>query len=229
MDSEAVQYRREIKYVLDPGCYQDVLQAIRMHPAAFSVAYPDRQINNIYFDSYDYKLFQDSIVGLSNRAKLRYRWYGQSLDPVAGALEVKFRRNAMGSKLVYPVADLPYVCKQNWQTFTATLRKTLPFPAQRWLIDFPQPILINRYHRVYLVSADERIRITLDRNPVLLDQRHRATPNYSQKTPMPEGLIMEVKYDAGLDDVASGIVRHFPFCIGQHSKYTAALSVLSRG
>ena len=73
-------YRSEIKFV----CYQQnyflLKNWIKLHKFNFFKEYDDRNVNNIYFDSFNYKAFNDNLIGLPSRLKVRYRWYGDLLS-----------------------------------------------------------------------------------------------------------------------------------------------------
>ena len=76
-------YRSEIKFVCYKHNYSLIKNWIRFHKFNFFKEYDDRNINNIYFDSLDYKAFNDNLVGLPSRLKVRYRWYGNLFSNVS--------------------------------------------------------------------------------------------------------------------------------------------------
>ena len=55
------QYRSEIKFICYQHNYYLIKNWIRLHAYNFFKEYEDRYINNIYFDSHDYKAFNDKI------------------------------------------------------------------------------------------------------------------------------------------------------------------------
>ena len=67
-----------------------------------------KSINNIYFDSLDYKAFDDNLIGLPSRLKIRYRWYGNLFSENKkneGSLEFKFKKNIYGYKKIFKIND----------------------------------------------------------------------------------------------------------------------------
>ena len=80
-------YRYEIKFVLDESSYSDALQWLYVCTNAVN-RYPDRYINTIYLDNPDYESVRDNLAGISDRLKIRIRWYDG--DPVV-KLEKKIR------------------------------------------------------------------------------------------------------------------------------------------
>jgi len=69
--------RYERKYKLDLATPAFVKQVIKMHPASFRKIHPDRQVNNIYFDTIDLTTYKDNVIGIADRKKFRVRWYGE--------------------------------------------------------------------------------------------------------------------------------------------------------
>ena len=119
---------------------------LKMHPACFNTPYPDRWINNVYFDTYHYSCYMENMVGSSSRTKVRYRWYGEHDYPYKGILEVKCKRNHFGWKHKFQVNRSPYIKDSNWRDIRYNLIKQLPPEACLWLKSHPQPVIINRYY-----------------------------------------------------------------------------------
>ena len=98
--------RYERKYKVSDLHHHVILQNIRMHPAGLRQIYPDRQINNIYFDSIGLQCYHDNVDGIAERKKFRVRWYGDDVRVIENPnLEIKYRVNEVGSKKIFPVAD----------------------------------------------------------------------------------------------------------------------------
>lgn len=211
--------RMEIKFVGYAVNYATVLNALRMHPAGFIVPYPDRQVNNVYFDSFDYTAFAENLSGVSSRTKLRYRWYGESMMPDNGALEVKCKRNYFGWKLRYNVRNLRYRTKASWRAIRRAMVEQVPAEAKHWLDINPLPVIINRYYRNYFVSSDGRLRATIDTRQEVWDQRYSARPSFVHKAHLPETLVVEFKFDRALQPLAAKWLQGFPIRVGRHSKY----------
>ncbi len=145
--------RMEIKFVGYAVNYATVLNALRMHPAGFIVPYPDRQVNNVYFDSFDYSAFAENLSGVSSRTKVRYRWYGESRTPESGTLEVKCKRNYFGWKLRYGVRNLRYRSKASWRAIRRAMAEQIPPEAKQWLDRIPReslrdPMILDEVWRV---------------------------------------------------------------------------------
>ena len=67
--------RIEKKFVL--GKHKDDFLKKLLLSNGFNKQYPDRVINSIYMDTVNYDFAKDNISGISNRKKIRFRWYNQ--------------------------------------------------------------------------------------------------------------------------------------------------------
>ena len=63
------ELRYERKFRIEGLNWSALQQIIRQHPAAFCKAYPDRQVNNIYFDTPDFQAYHSNVNGAENRRK----------------------------------------------------------------------------------------------------------------------------------------------------------------
>ena len=61
--------RIEIKEVFGPSDLATVRKAILLSRFSFSSHYPKRKINSIYYDTFDYRSFKDSIEGESRKER----------------------------------------------------------------------------------------------------------------------------------------------------------------
>ena len=100
--------RIETKYIIEDIYKNEILSWIKLNKSMFIIPYPDRCVNNIYFDDYDYSIFSQNVSGISERYKVRYRWYGESDILQKGFLEIKCKRNQFGWKLRFAVNEIPF-------------------------------------------------------------------------------------------------------------------------
>lgn len=219
--------RLETKFVTIPTEQHLVREWLRRHPAGFTRAHPDRTVNNIYFDTFDYRSYADNLAGISKRAKVRYRWYGVSRTPDAGWLEIKKKRNNFGWKDRYPVDRAPYEAGFDWRRIRTRLLEQLPPEGGIWLDTHPLPVMSNRYNRQYFIDADNRVRVTLDTNQAVCDQRNGVKPQFVQRANIADVLIVEFKFARGARDYVSGILGEFPVRASRSSKYMTAVNAIS--
>lgn len=201
--------RFERKYRLENELLAEVLQLIRLHPAAFQVLHPDRQINNIYFDTQDLMTFRQNLTGQNERRKFRVRWYGD--DPFQieePQFEIKRKHNELGDKIVQPIT--PFALDELGPITTAVNEINVHFPQLR-------PVLLNTYRRSYFISADGRYRLTIDSqmgfHSLMFGKGFRQFLHHDP------ALIVELKYERQDDDKVGFITQYFPYRQARHSKY----------
>jgi SPX domain protein involved in polyphosphate accumulation len=211
--------RYEIKFVAPELEYPRLLLWLRQHPSCFFNEYPDRQVNNVYFDSHNHRSYEDNISGASSRIKVRYRWYGTSVEPAKGCLEIKCKRNQFNWKIIYEVDGVFSGREKSWRDMQSHLTEQLPVEARHWLKVNPVPVLINRYQRKYFATKGRKVRVTLDSDLCIFDQTRSSNPNYSFQANIPKTFVLEVKFPRELRETASHIIRDIPIRVSRHSKY----------
>ena len=220
--------RHEIKFVANASERAAVLQWVRNHWAGFSQPYPDRDVNNVYFDSFELSAFHENLSGTSRRSQVRWRWYGSTTSPDRGTLEVKRRRGGLGWKLSFRTAggDLS---RGSWQQLRRQIRGDLDASARVWLDSSPLPILINRYRRRYFASGDGAIRLTVDWHQRVYDQKLRSRPNLRRAANLPDTLVVELKFPVHEYPQASAIVQGLPLRLSRNSKYVIGVQAIATG
>ena len=216
-------YRSEIKFVCYKQNYSLIKNWIRFHKFNFFKEYDDRNINNIYYDSFDFKAFNDNLVGLPSRLKVRYRWYGNlySNDKKnEGSLEFKFKKNIYGYKKIFKINDLTLNLNSNWKDIKNKILKKLT-PEYKILFDRnSEKILINRYKREYFISRDKKLRVTLDRNIEIFNQRTALIkPNFKFKNFTQDYLVIEFKFNKEDKFVLNDLDINIPIKASRNSKY----------
>jgi hypothetical protein len=220
MNFRVPEYARlEIKFAAYEVHFHTLLHWIRMHPVCFFTPFPDRQVNNIYFDMHNYYAFAENLSGASSRTKVRYRWYGENIGPDIGFLEVKCRRNYFGWKHRYPISEPPYKSGYCLKDIRQALLEQLSPDGKKWLNASPFPIIINRYYRKYFLSCDKKIRVTMDTKQAVWDQRFKSFPNFESQANLPSALVVEIKFDRNDRKLASKVLQNIPVRVSRHSKY----------
>ena len=192
----------------------------------FRPLHPDRVVNNAYFDSLELSAFADNVQGLSTRAKLRYRWYGQSRTLDAGFLEAKRKRGVLGWKERYRLASAPYRPGDTWAEVKERIAREVGPAGRLWLYRFPQPVLINRYQRRYFGIQDGAVRVTVDTALQFWDQRFTYVPKTELRARSTNLLVIEFKFDQDHVTLASSLMQGLPFRASRHSKYVTGTALL---
>lgn len=230
MESAALEGARyEVKFVTAEHNLQLILNWIKLHTKGFKIPYADRRVNNIYFDKHNYYAYSENISGASVRHKVRYRWYGESELPIAGKLEIKCRRNVFGWKKVFDVSNMVDLenSPRSMDTFRKSLLSNLTKGERLWLENNPHPVMLNRYKRKYFISGDSKVRITVDTDLAVYDQRYKPYVNTNRKANIPKTIIIEVKCDRENRDLLSQVISGIPIRVSRNSKYVNAVTCLN--
>ncbi|MEM7118596.1 MAG: polyphosphate polymerase domain-containing protein [Chloroflexota bacterium] len=214
--------RYELKAAVNGRYLPNVRNWLRLHPEGFRTAYPSRRVNSLYFDTPELDAFNENLMGVSQRRKLRLRWYS-NLDSgapqiVSPTLELKFKDNLVGGKkrISLPLTlDLTQPCP----ALVQQVRQAVPSAWQDLLSMVSQPTLLNSYQRDYFVTPDNAIRATLDYQQVAYDQRLGRVPNVKRPLPLENLLVIEIKSDLTQEERLEEIMAYFPVPRSRNSKY----------
>jgi len=220
-------YRYERKYTIPK--YHSLTateQIIKRNSFLFKEIFHQRQINNIYFDTEEYNDYFDNVLGVSNRKKIRIRWYGNTFGEIKKpVLEIKIKKGIVGDKWSYPLKSFKLNNHLKNETIQNIFNESsLPLPIREMLKPV-FPALLNSYQRKYFLSADQKFRITLDFDLLY----YKIDKNLNQCFGFPfedENHIVELKY--GLKDEINvhRISAQFPFSINKNSKYVNGVNKL---
>ncbi len=221
--SEDQVFRFERKYHIRDVPTAEVESWVRRSPALFSEVYAPRFVNNIYLDAHGLDAYFQNLSGLADRTKLRVRWYGNLLGPIARpVLEFKIKRGLVGTKESYPLR--PFTLARGFGV--GDLRSLfagsdLP-PSVRLQLSEGEPALINRYHRKYFLSANGTYRLTLD-SQLEFYRIHRHDNQFLSRSTLADSTVMELKYSGAIADLDDRITNFFPFRVTRMSKYVCGL------
>ena len=146
--------RIEKKFVF--GKYQDDLIEKLLLINNFSKIYPDREISSIYLDTLNFDFAKNNINGVSERKKIRIRWYNNDFKKIY--LEEKNKRNFYVWKNISKMNIFT-----NKNNFVSDLEKDIFDPkninANNYNYNF---VLQTNYKRNYWLSNNGKIRATID-------------------------------------------------------------------
>ena len=209
-------YRYERKFVVPLVLVRGLPTLLRTSSFGFREIFAERFVNNLYFDTPFFKFFNENVQGLSERKKIRIRWYGDAASLGERRLEVKCKSGLVGRK---HVAILP---PSAGSPFGQSRLERLPLPPemQSQLIGMV-PTLFNRYLRRYFLSADERFRATLDYDIAYSPPCPDAS--FLRYGSRDSNAVLELKYACDLDVEAAGIASELHFDISKKSKYVTGI------
>ena len=224
-----MEYRYEYKAAIETIDPELAEQYVLSHPYNFSRLYPDRFINSIYFDNAEYRTLEDNIEGLSERYKIRLRWYSYIEHLENAFLEYKIKSATTNTKIRLPTSPFSlnlHHCS-SWDSLLASLSSHLPHKDSLILENHRFPILICRYLRSYFMSENEEVRLTIDRNLTYFDQLSTLRPNIEEKVQLPYRTILEFKFENKSKNIRSDVFQHFPVTVTRSSKYKDGVNILN--
>ncbi|MBT6586378.1 MAG: VTC domain-containing protein, partial [Gammaproteobacteria bacterium] len=176
--------RLEVKVPLDYNQYLElpsILNNLGVYPRR---QYSDRWVNSIYLDSLALTNYLENVIGLSNRQKIRFRWY-DSLEQIS--IERKQKTNKSSNKQSAKLSNIK------------ALRPDHAVAIGQLELENPQllaytlslaPTLEVSYLRSYYEIASG-IRMTIDRNMKFRSLSH---PADKKMTNSPVASVVEFKY-----------------------------------
>lgn len=212
--------RYEVKLVGAESDLHRLNAELRLLPSMLRPLHPTRVVQSVYLDTDDGLAMRDNLSGQSLRQKLRFRWYGEGSERVAGQLEWKFRNNSLGSKDIVQLEPMQ-VAGATRRGFWRDLNDRVPTVWQKRLRG-REPAQWLRYRRDYYGSADGQLRITVDRELCAFDQRFEYVLSSRRATPVPALLIVEVKASAEHREAIEGWLQGVGFRPSKCSKFVLA-------
>ena len=95
----------------------------------------------------------------------------------------------------------------------------MPHEARCRFQENPTPVLINRYKRNYFINRDHTIRMTIDTELKIFDQRYSSFPNLARKAILPSSVILELKFGEKKREQVCKIFKDMPVSMSRNSKY----------
>jgi len=223
-----IENRFELKSVTLDAYLPQILASLFTSPAMFYEVYPQRVVNNIYFDDDLLSSYYENKEGLANRKKLRVRWYGKNLDSNLTA-EVKSRIGNESSKvsenLNLIISDIDKVTISN---FSDAFNKLKNQDIKNLYLLKSVPTIFTSYKRKYFQSKILNLRLTVDENLQFQSQIGSAKILTNNPIRDPHGRsIIEFKFPKeSLKDVNKYISlnglnrnRFSKYCVGIDSSY----------
>lgn len=186
--------------------------------------YPDGVITSCYFDTPSLDAYWDSADGQLAKHKLRLRWYGDPIDPFAGAwLELKSRDGAISYKqrLRFASQGQPLgegLFLPHRETLADVMQTLDPSAAPSF-----EPIALVRYRRERWRDQASGLRVSLDTSVRIAPPR----PGPAWR-PLPRGAVLELKSSGPLPPRLRGLGR-LGLNRTAHSKYALAVEQLLGG
>ena len=155
--------RTEIKYLLSYEQYEKLMQF--MLTFARVDDYGKTRINNIYFDTPDYKMIRTSLEKPIYKEKLRLRTYGETNDFTNSFIEIKKKYDGVVYKrrIQHPLGEaVKYLNSRQDIEDDSQIKKEIDYFLNFYNVI---PKIMIAYDRVaYVGIQDSSLRMTVDRN-----------------------------------------------------------------
>ncbi len=229
--------RYEKKFTFSNIFLDEIREYIYQSSYVFSETFPIRRINTLYFDNVHFEDYRANLTGLSNRSKIRLRWYtekGQSNcdENTDFSLEVKLRKNFLGEKITHKIRLSRDVLYGPVIELINHLIQNVPDHFKPFLTPCSEVALGVSYDREYYESTYIKLRCTLDSNLIFWDPTGGLTLGFepNSRSYLMEYGVMEMKFDSDVYEViANGLEPLFQMMSsGRHSKYAAGVGMIYR-
>ncbi len=218
--------RYETKFVVNAYLHHRMQEWLRHNKMAFRMAHPARMVNNIYFDTHDLDAYCENLSGIKTRSKIRLRWYGPARGAYKATIELKSKENKIGWKHSEPMVFSKHLEELTFSELVKSIEVQLSSEMAYHFAFSNIPILFNRYERDYYVSANGKVRVTLDKNLIFYDQRTYINLNTKYANFPVDVVIMEFKYAARDLDLGISAVDTIEIPPKRCSKYVLGVQAI---
>ena len=186
MKSPINKKRYERKFIIKNKNCLEILNLLYKSNFFFKSHFPNRNVNSIYFDTKYLKCIKENLDGISNRKKFRIRWYGDYNNIINPNFEIKIKSNFETTKKTFEMKKFEKTklnSDENLKNLSNYINKRFFFN------NYLNPTTLISYERIYLISADNLIRATIDFNiksMKLLNSREDFFREY-------EDIVLEIK------------------------------------
>lgn len=194
----------------------------------FKEIYYERKINSVYYDTYNYDLYSDSINGLSTRNKIRARFYESDyLSEVK--LEIKKKEEYLNNKQ-YPLL----VCKENGKLlplkFNNKLEHNLDIKIPAHIAFIYKPKIMVSYKRRYFLFKDRQLRLTVDYDIEFMKTNLHLKNIYIENKRSFNRDVIEMKYSDSYEinkNLIKSICNNFEIQLSRFSKYCSGIEMMN--
>jgi len=213
-------HRREVKFYI-PENLKKYFYSWLISKIGITKSYPKRIINSLYYDSVDYKSAKDNIIGLSDRKKYRFRWYGSNQDTLVN-FEIKSKDNIFSQKETFKLnLKLEDINFTKLFDLNSIIFVDLPHDLKKKIIGIKLfPILNVKYDREYFKY--HHLDLTIDNNLSFFrfdEKKNTINKNH---------VIFEIKYNYKFQNEVKTLLRDCKLSISRNSKYLQGLNCINK-
>lgn len=224
-------YRRELKYMVNPGNAQIIKSRLK------SVCKPDQnadengryKVSSLYFDDFCNSAINDNLSGSLKRKKFRIRVY-DGKDSII-RLERKLKNNSGGRKdsAILSVEQYKSILQGNYEFIKKSEDEVLKDFYNYLITRLLTPKVVVEYDREAYICANGNVRITFDSNirSSVGNMDILNKNSISAQVTRQQDIIMEVKYTGFLPNHIKSIIQTGSSNNQAFSKYVACRSFIS--
>lgn len=198
-------YRLERKFLFNNKFESNIALTYLLKNYSFRKSFKPRDVYSIYLDTKNLDFLYDNIIGLSNRKKIRYRFY--STIPNELIYEEKIKKNSFGKKI-----KKVYRNPEKLDIFKA--KKIIKEIESEKKDILYQQISVN-YKREYFIDIFKNS-LTIDSDINFFDKR-----NYIYDRSL-------IEYKINLDNYKNNYFHKINFPFSRHSKYVAGMAMINK-
>ena len=143
MEFNNKEIRFEKKWIFSLNDKFILLNILKKKGFFFKKSFPNRRVNNLYYDTKNFKSLADNLNGISSREKLRARWYGEFSKSKSIFIEKKIKQNQIGYKNKYNLThEVDFTDLKSINKLNKYIRNTFSLSNQQVV-----PVLFNNYER----------------------------------------------------------------------------------
>ena len=203
--------RFERKWIFKNNNFITLVNALIRSNLFFRSQYPSRIVNSIYFDTYNYTSIRQNLDGVSNKKKIRLRWYGKRDTMLNPVIEIKSKKGFETKKETIKIKELDNIKLYELDKIKEQLNKKL---KSKKIIT---PVLSTHYNREYFISFNQKIRATVDYNlkSIFLNNISQIdiVKNFNNNC------ILELKYPVKSDNYVRKNLRNMSLRLSKNSKF----------
>ena len=203
--------RFERKWLFKSNNSLSLINALIRSNLFFRTQYPTRKVNSVYFDTYSYTSIRQNLDGVSEKKKIRIRWYGNKDIITNPVIEIKSKKGFETKKESIKIKELNKIklfdlkkIKENLNT-KLKLKKTV------------NPVLTTHYKREYFISLNGKIRATVDYNlqSIFLNNESQIdiVKNFNNIC------VLELKYPVSFDRFVRKYLKDITLRLSKNSKF----------
>ncbi len=206
--------RFERKWVYKSNNYLALINSLIRSNFFFKFQFPERKVNSIYFDNYIFSSIRQNLDGVSNKKKIRVRWYGDQKQLIKPMLEVKSKRGSETRKESYKINELDKLKFPSLKSLEI-IKDIINIKVKNKKIIYP--VLTTNYDRQYFISSNGKVRATVDYNLKSTFLKNQSQLEINKN--FPYYCILEFKYANNVDKYVRRNLKEITLRLSKNSKF----------